>query len=108
METKQNSMQTTQKQYSFWVLYVSFFMIYLGRTLIMPLLTFYCDAIWSQEKKDPNAKTPDTHQGILASFFYISFAIAGLTYGPLSNRIGRRSVILICLAGLTIGMYISI
>ena len=102
VEQEYQTDQEEEENYDFSVLYFAFFAIYLGRTLILPLLPFYGNAIW-KESRGVDDPLPDDKQGLLAALFYISYAISGISFGPLSMRIGRRSVLLICVIGITIG-----
>lgn len=100
-----------ESTYDFRILYFAFFAIYLGRTLILPLLPSYGDEVWKEQwntnstlsAKQNVDKLPDGLQGVLAGLFYISYAIAGIAFGPLSIRIGRKPVLLLCIIGMTFG-----
>ena len=103
---EEQEQEPKENPYDFRVLYFAFFAIYLGRTLILPLLPSFGNALWRQthSASDPSIKKlPDDKQGILSALFYVAYAVSGIAFGPLSLRIGRKPVLLGCIVGITFG-----
>ena len=95
-----------ERKYDFRVLYTSYFLISLARFLVMPIITFYCIELWQLTRGNDSSPT-DIYQGSIHGFFYASFGISGIIFGPLSNNIGRRPIILFSLLGACIGLILQ-
>jgi len=116
-------LEAAEADYNFTVLYLSTLAILLGRSLILPILVFYANAVnaaagnkyTAQDvsngfkvdgqtvREGQGVKLQTWQQTLLACGFYVMYASGGLLWSPLSDRYGRKPIILICLLGMAIG-----
>ena len=60
--SREEQLKEMEKHFHFGPVYFAFFCVYSGRTLSLPLLTYYGQELYAKDHNDPNAVMPDAVQ----------------------------------------------
>lgn len=84
----------------FFLLMAAVFAVYVGYGIVLPLLPFMLDQIF------PNVTRASVawHTGLIASIYMFALFVGAPLWGKISDRIGRRPVILLGLAGCVVAL----